>query len=105
MSEMENLERIEKDVLVSTLQQLIAVIAEIRAEDDFYVLEENEKKTQEWLVDMNDIDDKESLELFADQVKGDIYYDFYDDLSNHVLDKKRKELMMDFLARAYAYSK
>ena len=54
---------------------------------------------------MNDIDDKESLELFADQVKDDIYYDFYDDLSNHVLDKKRKELMMDFLARAYAYSK
>ena len=46
MSEMENLERIEKDVLVSTLQQLIAVIAEIRAEDDFYVLEENEKKAQ-----------------------------------------------------------
>ena len=35
---MENLERIEKDVLVSTLQQLIAVIDEIRAEDDFYVL-------------------------------------------------------------------
>lgn len=105
MSEMENLERIEKDVLVSTLQQLIAVIAEIRGEDDFYVLEENEKKAQEWLVDLNDINDKESLELFADQVKDDIYYDFYDDLSNHVLDKKRKELMMDFLDRAYAYSK
>ena len=87
---MENLERIEKDVLVSTLQQLIAVIAEIRGEDDFYVLEENEKKAQEWLVDLNDINDKESLELFADQVKDDIYYDFYDDLSNHVLDKKRK---------------
>lgn len=102
---MENLERIEKDVLVSTLQQLIAVIAEIRGEDDFYVLEENEKKAQEWLVDLNDINDKESLELFADQVKDDIYYDFYDDLSNHVLDKKRKELMMDFLDRAYAYSK
>ena len=105
MSEMENLERIEKDVLVSTLQQLIEVIAEIRGEDDFYVLEENEKKAQEWLVDLNDINDKESLELFADQVKDDIYYDFYDDLSNHVLDKKRKELMMDFLDRAYAYSK
>lgn len=105
MSEMENLERIEKDVLVSTLQQLITVIAEIRGEDDFYVLEENEKKAQEWLVDLNDINDKESLELFADQVKDDIYYDFYDDLSNHVLDKKRKELMMDFLDRAYAYSK
>lgn len=102
---MENLERIEKDVLVSTLQQLITVIAEIRGEDDFYVLEENEKKAQEWLVDLNDINDKESLELFADQVKDDIYYDFYDDLSNHVLDKKRKELMMDFLDRAYAYSK
>ena len=42
---------------------------------------------------------------FLKPKKKDYDDDFYDDLSNHVLDKKRKELMMDFLARAYAYSK
>lgn len=87
----------QKDRLGSILKELLNVIEEIREEDDFYLIEQNKIDVMSWLSAVATVDNMDSLELIAESIKEKIYNFYYDDLSSHYLDSKRKELMMVFI--------
>lgn len=84
--------------LVSILEELIITIKKIQDIDNSYKLSQNRREAEEWLRYLKSHKSCDEVKSLENEISNRLFYSFDISLSNSPLDKKRVELMKQFIS-------
>lgn len=86
--------------LIDTLNKVVEVVKQLRCEDDYYILEDNEEVVLEWIEALQTLEDDSDIEELISEMQDRIYYCFAEQLNESELEEKRVDLLAECINKA-----
>ena len=89
--------------LVHILSELVETIALMQKEEYNYLLFQNEREANDWLIFLREHTDKEELKSLENEIADRFFYRYDVRIGKTNLDKKRTELIKRYLFKSNEY--
>lgn len=102
---MNNINTEKHEELIDILSELIKIIELMQKEDNNYLLSQNAREANDWIMFLREHTDKEELQSLEKDIADRFFYKFDVQIGNSTLDNKRAELIKKYLFKSNEYLK
>ena len=102
---MNNINTEKHEELIDILSELIKIIELMQKEDNNYLLSQNAREANDWIMFLREHTDKEELQSLEKEIADRFFYKFDVQIGNSTLDNKRAELIKKYLFKSNEYLK
>lgn len=93
------------EILIGILEQLLNTLVLLRKETNDFILKQNEEEALEWISFLKKHTYKEELKSLENEIANRFFYKFDVEISESELDKKRTDLIKDYLLKSNEFLK
>lgn len=102
---MNNISIEKHEELIDILSELIKTIELMQKEDNNYLLSQNAREANDWIIFLREHTDKEELQSLEKEIADRFFYKFDVQIGKSTLDNKRAELIKKYLFKSNEYLK
>ena len=102
---MGNIDNEQHGELIRILDELVEVITARRKEEKEFLLVQHEREAKEWNAFLRGHTDKEELISLRDEIVDRFFYKYDVQIGDMEVDKRRLELMEEYLSKSYEFLK
>lgn len=102
---MNNISIEKHEELIDILSELIKTIELMQKEDNNYLLSQNAREANDWIIFLREHTDKGELQSLEKEIADRFFYKFDEQIGKSTLDNKRAELIKKYLFKSNEYLK
>ena len=102
---MNNISIEKHEELIDILSELIKIIELMQKEDNNYLLSQNAREANDWIIFLREHTDKGELQSLEKEIADRFFYKFDVQIGKSTLDNKRVELIKKYLFKSNEYLK